>query len=136
MIGAIGSKTLIDVILFEMSPDKILTLQNFTRQNGVRFAKHDTLLKKPISQYIGQDLDNISFDNTLRADLGVNPKNEFNKLIRLQRDGETLSIVLGKRAFGIYRWRITNLNILEERINNEGICTKAVVNIRFEEYAR
>lgn len=111
MIGAIGSKELDDVIIFEVSQDKILTINNFVRNNSVRFAKNNVLLKKPVSQYIGPELDQLRFKIILKAQFGVNPQAEFNKLIHLQRDGTTVSVITGKTAHGMYRWRIANLSI-------------------------
>ena len=134
MIGAIGSKKLDDVILFEVSDEKILTINNFKRTNSVRFAKNDVLLRKPVSQYVGPELDNISFNIILRAQYMVNPKAEFDKLIYLQRDGAIVSIILGKTAFGVYRWRISSLGMPWEIIDNNGICISSTVDISFEEY--
>jgi len=134
MIGAIGSKTLNDVILFEVSPEKVLTIDNFIRRNSVRFAKNDVLLRKPVSQYTGPELDTISFDLLLKASYGVNPQDEFNKLIKLQRDGTTVSIILGKRAFGVFRWRIAELGIPFDIIDNKGFCVSSTVNVSLEEY--
>ena len=134
MIGAIGSRFIEDVILFEVSPERVLTLDNFVRRNGVRFAENNTLLRKPVSQYIGPALDAISFSIKLKAEYGVNPKEEFNKLIHLQRSGASLSIMLGRRAFGVFRWRINSLGIPEERIDNMGICLSSTVSIDLREY--
>lgn len=134
MIGAIGSKSINDVIIFEVSTNKILTINNFVRRNSVRFAKNDVLLRKPVSQYVGPDLDTITFNIILKAQLGVNPQNEFNKLIQLQRDGTTLSIILGKSPFGMFRWRIVNLGMPLEEIDNTGFCRSCTVDISFEEY--
>ena len=135
MIGAIGSKALDDVIMFEVSDiENILTIKDFVRRNKVRFAKHNVLQKKPVSEYVGSELDTISFKIILKAQFGVNPQEEFNKLIRLQRDGETLSIVIGKSAHGMFRWRIVNLDMPWEVIDNKGNCISCTVNISFEEY--
>jgi len=135
MIGAIGSKSLDDVIMFEVSDmENILTIRDFKRKNNVRFAKQGILLKKPVSQYVGPELDEISFKIILRAHFGVNPKAEFDKLIHLQRDGETLSIVIGKSAHGMYRWRIKTLGMPWEVIDNKGTCISCTVEISFEEY--
>ena len=134
MIGAIGSKSISDVIMFEVSDAKVLTLHNFVRKNSVRFSKNDVLLKKPVSQYVGPDLDQISFKIILRAQFGVNPKTEMDKLIYLQRDGETVSIVLGKTPFGVYRWRIVDLSMPFNIIDNKGICMAMDLDISLEEY--
>jgi len=136
MLGAIGSKSLSDVILFEVSTERVLTFKNMVRTNNVRFAVNNTLLRKPISQYVGPSLDNISLTITLDAQYGVDPKVEYNKLIRIQRDGALVSIVIGTTAFGTYRWRIVNLSIPKELIDNTGFIRRSVVNITFEEYAR
>ena len=61
MIGAIGSRRLRDVIIFEVSERRALTFTDFVRRNNVRFAKNDALLRKPVSQYIGPDLDTMSW---------------------------------------------------------------------------
>ena len=134
MIGAIGSRSLDDVIMFEVSPDKILTIQNFIRRNSVRFADHGVLLRKPISQFVGPELDTINFNIILKAQFGVNPQTEFNNLINLQRDGRIVSIILGKSAFGVFRWRIDSLGIPWEVIDNTGFCVSSTVSIGLKEY--
>ena len=134
MIGAIGSKSLDDVIMFEVSPDKVLTVKDFERRNSVRFAENGVLLRKPVSQYVGPALDEIKFKIILRAQFGLNPKDEFDKLIELQREGETLSIILGKSGFGVHRWRIVKLGIPWEIIDNKGECISSTVDISFTEY--
>lgn len=134
MLGAIGSKELDDVIVFEVSDEKILTLLNFVRNTSVRFAKNDVLLKKPVSQFIGPELDKISFKIILKAQYSVNPKAEMDKLICLQRDGATVSILIGKSAFGMYRWRIVELGMPWDIIDNKGVCISSTLDISFEEY--
>lgn len=134
MIGAIGSKELDDVILFEVSQDKILTIDGFVRNNSVRFAKNNVLLRKPISQYVGPELDKLSFNIILKAQFGVNPQVEFNKLIHLQRAGTTVSIITGTSAHGMFRWRIADLGMPWEIIDNKGTCISSTVSISFEEY--
>jgi len=134
MIGAIGSKELDDVIMFEVSQEKILTFDGFTRNNSVRFAKNNVLLRKPVSQYVGPDLDRLNLRIILKAQFGVNPQAEFNKLIHLQRAGTTLSVITGKSAHGMYRWRIADLSMPWEIIDNKGVCISSTVNVSFEEY--
>jgi len=134
MIGAIGSKTLDDVILFEVSPETVKTIKDFVRRNRVRFAKNDVLLRKPVSQYVGPDLDDISFKIMLKAQYGVNPRAEMTKLITIQRAGEVVSIIMGNWVQGVARWRIVNLGMPWERIDNKGNCISSTVDISFEEY--
>ena len=136
LIGAIGSRSLRDVIMFEVSSQRVLTFQNLKRRNSVRFAKHDTLLKKPVSQYVGPDLDNLSMKIVLDSKWGVNPADEYNKLMEIQRDGQLVIFLLGFTVLGSFRWRIDSLGIMKDIITNRGVVTKAEVDISFEEYAR
>jgi phage protein U len=134
MIGGIGSKELGDVILFEVSDQRVLTLFDFQRSNSVRFAKNDVLLRKPVSQYVGPELDKITMKIILKAQLVVNPKKEMDKLITVQREGRLVSIILGKTPFGVYRWRIAELGIPFEVIDNTGFCVSSTVDVSCEEY--
>ncbi|MCL2392628.1 MAG: phage tail protein [Oscillospiraceae bacterium] len=134
MLGAIGSKDLSDVILFEVSSERVLTFRNMVRSNSVRFTTNDTLLKKPISQYVGPSLDKIRLTIILDAQWGVDPQIEYNKLIHIQRDGDLVSIIVGKTAFGTYRWRIADLSIPKEQIDNTGFIRRSEVAVSFEEY--
>jgi phage protein U len=134
MIGAIGSKAIDDVIIFEVSDEKVLTFSDFTRNTGVRFATNDVLLRKPVSQYVGPSLEKVSFKIILRAKFGVNPKVEFDKLIKLQHDGTTLTVMLGSSLLGAHKWRIVDLGIPYENIDNKGICISSTVSISLEEY--
>ena len=134
MIGAIGSTTIDDIIMFEVSSHKILTFDKFTKQNSVRFAKNDVLLKKPVNQYVGPALDRISFTIILRAQFGVSPEDEMDKLIELQREGETVSILTGTAFHGEGRWVIKELGMPWGIVNNRGRCVSCNVDITFEEY--
>lgn len=134
MIGAIGTKSIDDVIIFEVSDSKVYNFQDFTRSNKVRFSKNDVLLKKPVSEYIGPDLDTISFKIEMRAELGINPREEINKLMEIQREGILVSIIIGNKAFGIYKWRISDITETFERLDNYGNCFAASCNLTFEEY--
>ena len=136
MIGAIGSRSLRDVIMFEVSSERVLTFKNLSRKTSVRYAKHDTLLRKPLSQYVGPDLDSLSLKITLDAQWGVNPREEYNKLMRIQREGHLVIFLLGFTVLGSFRWRIDSLGIMKGLITNMGVVMKAEVDISFEEYAR
>lgn len=134
MVGAIGSKELDDVIIFEVSDKKIMTFDNFVRNNKVRYTKHDVHLQKPLPEFIGPDLDTITFQIVLKAEFGVNPRKEMDKLIYIQRDGITISVIVGYGGFGYYRWTIQDLGMVWERVDNMGNLTSASCNLTLQEY--
>lgn len=135
MIGAIGSKVIDDVVVFEVSDKRILTFDSFKRNNKINFAKNNVLLQKPVSEYVGQELDTISFTVSFKSELGTDPRAEANKLIYLHRDGAVVTLILWGKAFGTYRWVITTLDMDWTRINKIGYCRAIECGITLEEYA-
>lgn len=135
MIGAIGSKELDDVIVFEVSDKRILTFDNFKRSNKISFSKNNVLQQKPVSEYTGQELDTISFTVSFNAQLGVDPREEVNKLIYLHRDGAVVTLTIWGKAFGTYRWVITSIDMDWKRVNKFGYCCEIECTITLEEYA-
>lgn len=135
MIGAIGSKALDDVIVFEVSDQRILTFDGFKRSNKITFAKNNVLLQKPVSEYVGQELDTISFTIYFKSELGTDPRAELDRLIYLHRNGDVVTLMLWGRAFGTYRWIISALDMNWTRINKIGYCRAIECGITLEEYA-
>lgn len=136
MLGAIGNSAMDDVIVFEVSDTKILTIDEFKRKNSVRYADTEVMLKKPVSQFLGEALDEISFKIRLKDDYGVDPRTEMNKLIYIQRNGEVISFVLDGKGFGRYRWTIRSLDIDFSEIDGKGVYHCIDLNITLKEYAR
>ena len=135
LIGAIGSKSINDVIIFEVSDKRIATIEDFKRSNKINFSKNNVINQKPVSEYVGSELDTISFKISLKSQLGTDPRNELNKLIYLHRDGVVVTLVLFGQAFGTYRWVITSLDMDYKHINSVGYAKVIDCNITLEEYA-
>ena len=43
LIGAIGSKSINDVIIFEVSDKRIATIEDFKRSNKINFSKNNVI---------------------------------------------------------------------------------------------
>ena len=136
IVGAIGARSLRDVIVFEVSSQRVLTFDGLNRRNTARFAEHGTLLQKPISQFVGAALDSIDIKIILHSHLGVNPQAEFNKLINIQRSGQVVTFIVGRQVLGVFRWRIENLGVTYEKIDPDGFCHESEVSLSLREYAR
>lgn len=134
MIGALGDKNLENAVVFEILETKVLTFKELVRSNGVRFQKHDVLLQKPKLQYVGEELDKISFIIQFSYQLGTDPLKETDKLVILQRDGTALSFFLGDKGFGRNKWVIESLNINYPSIDNKGRILSATCEITLLEY--
>lgn len=134
MIGIIGDQKLNRVITFTTSTDKILTFDNFEQSSFVRLGRHDVHMQKPKTEFLGPELDTISFVMRLDISFGVNPIEEIKKLYQLQKDGEAVSLIIGNRSYGENLWVIKSLRQQYRQVDNRGNLLIAELNIELEEY--
>ena len=121
-------------IVFEVSDKVVETIDNMSWSGSSRYSVHERHLYDAMSELTGSNADQIQFDITLSAYLGVNPQAELTKLWRYMRSGETLALAIGNKGYGKYRWTITKLNIKLQHFDNDGDVTRAVVTVSLQEY--
>ncbi|KEO84751.1 phage tail protein [Tumebacillus flagellatus] len=129
MIGALGD------VVFVASADTIRTFEDFKRSSSGRWAAHAVLGKKPVSQFIGPDLDKVTFKIRFDVMYGMNPRAELNRLLEMQRSGVAVPLVIGGKALGVNLWVVTDLDQDWNTIDNKGNLLKANANITLQEYA-
>ena len=121
-------------IVFEVSDNVVETVDNMSWSGSSRYSVHERHLYDAMSEQTGSDADQIQFDMTLSAYLGVNPQGELTKLWRYMRSGKTLPLAIGNKGYGKYRWTITRLNIKLQYFDGDGDVTQAVVTVSLQEY--
>jgi hypothetical protein len=130
MIGSFGE------INFLVSHDKIRTFEDFQRSIAGRWAEHNVIGKKPLSQFIGPGLDIIKFKMTFSIYLGVDPRLELDRLVTIERSGKPYTLTIGSKALGTYKWAISSLEEAFKTIDNQGNILSAEVQIELKEYAK
>lgn len=80
-------------IRFQTDDDRVFQFINFKRKASARTAKHNIIGGKPKVEYLGQDLQSITFRIELNALLGVRPRKEEEKM--LKRIGLVAPLVIG-----------------------------------------
>lgn len=128
MIGYFGK------VKFVTSDKKILTFTDFKRDSSVRSEKHNVIGRKPAKEFIGPELDTITFTINLSAAHGVNPRSEAEKWLRMNRLGEAHILVVGKRALGLDKWTVESVSQAWGVIWNKGELYSCKVDITLEEY--
>lgn len=128
MIGFFGD------IVFETSDSRILTFDGFTRDSSSRWAAHDTIGRKPSSEFLGPGLDTISFTINLNGAFGVKPLEEMNRWLIKERAGEVAVLVVGEHYFGYNKWRIVSVSQAYNQFLNKGELLSGSVDIELEEY--
>ncbi|MCY7486423.1 phage tail protein [Paenibacillus alvei] len=129
-IGSLGP------VVFVVSPEAIRTFDEFTRSSAGRWAKHEVLGKKPLSQWIGPGLDTISFTMWFDVQRRLNPRKELDRLVELDRKGKAMPLIVGGKAVGVGLWTITSLEQSWKTIDGKGNILFATANISLEEYVK
>ncbi|MGO4376422.1 phage tail protein, partial [Paenibacillus sp. MCAF20] len=100
-LGSFGS------IVFVVSAEELRTFDDFNRSSASRWAKHDVIGSRPLTQYIGQGLDTITFTMRFDAAYGLNPRKEMDALRNMERDAKAYALTIGGKGFGTGLWIIT-----------------------------
>ena len=127
-IGKLGD------ITFEASDEVVWTVSNMSWSGSSRYAVHERHMYDAMSELTGSNADQISFDIILSQNFGINPQTELTRLWRYMRSGTALSLAIGSKGYGKYRWTITKLNIKLQIFDGKGDVTRAVVTVSLQEY--
>ena len=94
VIGYMG-RSPSDGIVFQVSSELVLTLENFKWSGSARYAVHNRHNYHALTEYTGMDPDKITFDMTLLKEHGVRPLKEVAKLWKYERVGIAVALVIG-----------------------------------------
>lgn len=128
MIGFYGD------IVFETSDSRILTFQDFERSSSSRWATHDVMGRKPASEFIGPNLDTITFTVTLNGKSGVKPREEMDRWLIKARSGTAEVLVIGNKGLGLDKWVVKSVSQMWNVVLNRGEVFSGSVDIELEEY--
>lgn len=129
-IGCLGD------IAFVVSANKVETIDNVVWSGSARYSEHSRHLINALTEFTGIDADRISFDILLSEYLGVDPMAELVKIWQYEREGKTLPLVIGSKAYGKYRWTIVEHSIKMKTFDRHGSVNGAAVSIKLLEYLK
>lgn len=127
-IGNLGK-----TITFEVSDKKVLTFYNLTMTVKGRWTTHGIVGKKPKPEFLGPDLDGITFSVKLSAMHGVKPRKTIEKIETAVKEGTVMSFVLGGKKIGS-NWVITSVSEKWNCVYSSGELVTAEVNLTLMEY--
>ena len=114
VVGCLGD------IGFHVSADVVEVINNITWSGKARYSTHQRHLRNALTEFTGIEPDEMSFDITLSAYLGVDPLAEMVKIWAYERDGEAIPLVSHK--------------IKMQYTDKYGNVTHAVVSVSLQEY--
>lgn len=129
-VGCLGN------IVFHVSDDVIKTINNVSWSGSAKYATHARHNGDALTEYTGNDPDEMSFDIFLSAYLGVNPLTDILQLWGYERNGEAVPLVIGNKAYGKYRWSVVAHTVNFEHYDGQGNLLSATVSVNLKEYLR
>ena len=118
-------------IKFQTSDDKVLTFDGFKRRVSARTAKHNIVNARPKLEYLGPDLQSITFRIELNAMLGVRPRKAEEKLIK--RIGYVAPLVIGGKNV-CSRAMLTGLSNAYNIVLKKGEVLSMSIDVTMSEY--
>lgn len=120
-------------IVFETSRTRIRTFDEFKRTSKARFAEHAVTGRKPVLEFLGPELDEVSMQLLFAASLGVKPSDEIDALRVVLLEGAEQNLVVGGYNFG--RFALTSMEEDWQKFDGKGRLLVAAVSINLKEYA-
>lgn len=125
MIGSLGNA------VFQVSTDRVFTFRNLARSGTVRLEEHNVIGRKPVLEYIGPGLDQISFSVRLDRFLGVDPEKELERIREAKDAAQELPLIVGGKYLG--RWIIAQADESHARHDGSGRLLVADVALTLRE---
>lgn len=128
IVGALGE------LVFKVSYDEIRTPSNVQWSGSARYAQHNRHNWHALAEFTGLDGDKMTMKIKLSRSLGSPVMLEMVKLWKYQREGTPVSLVLGDKAYGKYRWVITNHTMDMQYFDHAGNLIECDVSLELLEY--
>lgn len=121
-------------IQFNVSSKQVLTFQDLSHSSSAKFHNHEIIGQKPLSEFLGCDLDKITLSIELNSSLGVNIKSQLEKITKYEQSGQPLDFVIGSEPFGQDKWIIESTGRAYDIIYSNGACTSLKLDLNLAEY--
>ncbi|MDT3416179.1 phage protein U [Brevibacillus aydinogluensis] len=132
-MGQIGS---FGEIVFEVSLEKIRTFSDLKRSASSRWNAHERFGQKPRSEFLGPNLDEISFVMRFDVSHGMDPKKEMDRLLAWCRSGRAETLIIGGIPIGMDKWVIKSVTQNWKVVDGSGRLLIGEADVTLEEYMR
>lgn len=128
VIGTLGE------LPFVCAYGKVLTFNDLSRDHSTRWAAHEVIGKKPVLEYVGENLATVSFKIRFDTSLGVPPIVGLSRLKKMRENKLYKTLIIG----GEYIGRFVIESISEERKfhTGAGVCIIAEATVSLKEWTK
>lgn len=121
-------------VVFIVSSDYMITPSNLSVTGSGRWSDHDVIHQKPVSEFVGPGLEELSFDIILSAQHGINPDDQVKELRQMRDTGAVFPLIIGGKPVSQNYWRIESLSESDNYYTSTGKRTRSTVNVKLKEY--
>lgn len=129
-IGSLGD------IVFEVSSKTIKTMQSVKWSGKSNISTHSRHLGKSLAEFTGVDASSMTLSVMISRYLGADPLKDIAILEKYETEGIVVSLIIGSKLFGTYRWLVKSHNVTAEYYDRIGNITTANVSISLVEYVK
>lgn len=130
IVGSYGS------IVFEVSNQKVRTFDGFTRGGSGRWSEHEITGRKPLSEFTGPGLEEISFSIRLDIFHGVSPAEELRKLREMRDKGQASILIIGGEPVTQNLWFLETIKEQHKTHTGDGKLLTAIAELTLKEYVQ
>lgn len=117
---------------FVCSRDFVLTFKNLSRETSVRWAKHDVIGKKPVLEFVGEELKKVRMTIRFDSSLGISPTVGLDRLQSMMDNKQYKTLIIGGEYLG--RYLIESISETRKFHDGAGVCIVAEASISLIEY--
>lgn len=121
-------------ISFSVSEKKVYSFTNFNKTVSARWVEHVKYKSKPVSEFLGRNLDTITLSIVLLSSMGVKPRKEIKRWEHLVRYGKHDFLVIGGKQVGRGEWKVISVAESWEDFFIDGSLIGATIEVSFTEY--
>lgn len=129
-IGSFGDLT------FKVSDKKVRTFDAMSWDFSAKYATHDRHIRADLLEYMGPEIETISFSMVFSVFLGVTPLKQIKKIQKMIRNGYARRLVIGGKVYGSYKWVMEKGTVELQKFDNKGNLWAAKVNVTLKEYPK
>lgn len=121
-------------IPFIVSEDYLRTPSDVQRSGSGRWHEHSLILKKPVQEFGGPNLEQIQFNIQLIKSYGMNPTKELESLRQYRDNGVAFPLVIGGKPVSQTYWVLTDMSEGDMYFDAYGKLISVTASLTLKEY--
>lgn len=121
-------------IIFCVSEQKILPMQDMEQELNGKWAEHDVIGDKAKSEFQGAELRDFTLTTIADVQFGVKPHAVMKKFNQACEKGKVSNLIIGTHKIGTRPWKLTKVSEGFDLIYSGGELARAKINLTFREY--